>query len=153
MPTAWRIVKPRHAAAPFDGEGARIAGGRWNTPGTRMIYTSSSAALAVLEMLVHLQATEILRSYVLFSCTFDEALIQKVDAATLPRNWRSYPAPPQLQMIGDDWVRSADSAVLEVPSAIVPMEPNFLINPEHRDFRRIKTSDRIRLDLDTRLKR
>ena len=117
--TAWRIVKARHAASAFDGEGARVEGGRWNSPGTPVVYTSQSAALATIELLVHLGRGSILAAYVLIPCTFDEALISRLDRKRLPRNWRSYPALPELQLIGDEWVKSGTSAVLEVPSAVI----------------------------------
>src|SRR5262245_29579658 len=69
--TAWRIVKARHAANAFDGEGARLEGGRWNSPGTPTVYTSQSAALAALELLVHLGRGSILSAYTLIPCTFE----------------------------------------------------------------------------------
>jgi RES domain-containing protein len=146
---AWRIVKSKHVATAFDGEGARIIGGRWNSPGTAMIYTSSSAALATLEMLVHLNRGMALPSYVLISCDFDKALVE--DVATLPNDWRRYPAPPHLQRIGDDWARSASSAVLRVPNAIIEKESNYLLNPSHRDFSKIKVNAAEPLTLDLRL--
>src|SRR3990172_341094 len=96
--TAWRIVKARHAPNAFDGEGARLEGGRWNSPGTPLVYASESAALATLELLVHLRRRSILSAYVLIACTFDEALVERLDSKRLPPNWRSYPAPPELQL-------------------------------------------------------
>ena len=120
--TAWRIVKARRAAHAFDGEGARIEGGRWNSPGTPMVYTSGSAALAALEMLVHLGRGTMLSEYVVISCTFDSALVSRIDRRALPKHWRSYPAPPELQQLGDEWIKNATSAVLEVPSAVIETE-------------------------------
>lgn len=151
MITTWRIVKARHAATAFDGEGARIAGGRWNSPGVAMIYTSQSAALATLELLVHLARSRSLIDYVIFSCTFAGSLVETLPQDDLPRDWRAYPAPPALRQIGDDWVRSARSAVLEVPSVVVEGETNFLLNPAHRDFERIDISAPRRIELDLRL--
>ena len=72
MPASWRIIKARYAKSAFDGEGARQFGGRWNSPGVPIIYTSSSMSLAALEMLVHLGRSRSLSSYVVFSCRFDE---------------------------------------------------------------------------------
>src|ERR1700719_2551514 len=93
--TAWRIVKARQAAGAFDGDGARVDGGRWNSPGTPVVYTSQSAALAALEILVHLGRASILRAYVLIPCTFDDAVVSRLDRRRLPKSWRSYPAPPE----------------------------------------------------------
>jgi len=149
--TTWRIVKARYAATAFDGKGARLVGGRWNSPGLRMIYTSQSAALAVLELLVHLGRRRSLIDYVIFSCTFEDSLVEMLPAAALPRGWRSYPAPSRLQQIGDEWTQSGRSAVLEVPSAVIEDEHNFLLNPEHADFSQISISAPRRLELDFRL--
>jgi RES domain-containing protein len=151
--SAWRIVKARHAASAFDGEGARVEGGRWNSPGTPMVYTSQSAALAALEMLVHLGRASILHAYVLIPCTLEEAVVSRLDRRRLPKNWRSYPAPPELQLIGDDWVKSGTSAVLEVPSAVIETDSNYLLNPHHGDFRAIRVLDPQPFELDVRLSR
>ncbi len=134
MATGWRIVKSRHASSAFDGEGARLYGGRWNSPGTRMVYTASSISLAVLEVLVHLQEASLLSSYSLVATRFDDGLIERLDRSRLPDGWRAYPAPPELQQIGDEWVKSLRSAVLEIPSVIVQRESNYLLNSAHPDF-------------------
>src|SRR5687768_1272646 len=134
MITSWRIVKARHADSAFDGEGARLLGGRWNSPGAPVVYTAGSAALAALEMLVHLGKGALLPSYVLISCSFDRALLSRLDPARLRPQWRSYPAPPELQAIGDEWLKSGRSAVFEVPNAIIATEANYLLNPRHGDF-------------------
>jgi RES domain-containing protein len=151
MPTGWRIVKTRLAARAFDGEGARRYGGRWNSPGTRMVYTSQSVSLAVLELLVHLQASPLLASYALRSTRFDARLVSAVDRSSLPSDWRAFPAPPALQRIGDAWIAGGSSVVLEVPSAIVEGESNYLINPTHPDFRRLRSGPPVRFRLDPRL--
>lgn len=149
--TAWRIVKARHAAAAFDGEGARLEGGRWNSPGTPVVYTAESAALAALELLVHLGRGSILSAYVLIACTFDEALVSPLDRKRLPNNWRSYPAPPELQLIGDEWVKTGRSAVQKVPSAAIATDANYLLNPRHPDFQAIRVSDPQPFEYDPRL--
>lgn len=149
--TAWRIVKARHAANAFDGEGARVEGGRWNSPGTPVVSTSQSAALAALQMLVHLGRGSILAAYVLIPCTFDDAIVSRLDRKRLPKNWRSYPAPPGLQLIGDEWVRSGTSAVREVPSAVIETDSNYLVNPHHREFQTIRVMDPQPFEFDLRL--
>jgi RES domain-containing protein len=149
--TTWRIVKAKHAAGAFDGEGARVEGGRWNSPGTPVVYTSQSAALAVLEMLVHLGRSSILHAYVLIPCTFDEAVISRLDRKRLPKDWRSYPPPPELQLIGDEWVKRGTSAGLEVPSVVIETDSNYLLNPHHRDFHAIRVKDPQPFEFDLRL--
>ena len=151
MATCWRIVKNRHAATAFDGEGARLYGGRWNSPGTRMVYTSSTISLAILEILVHLQEASLLSSYSLIAARFDDALIESLDHSRLPDVWRSYQAPPELQRIGDEWVRSQRSAVLQVPSAVVERESNYLLNPAHPDFSSIVIGEPEPFTFDERL--
>lgn len=151
MATGWRIVKSRHASTAFDGEGARLYGGRWNRLGTRMVYTSSTISLAVLEVLVHLQEASSLSSYSLISADFDDALVERLDHSMLPDGWRTYPAPSELQRIGDEWVRSQRSAVLEVPSVIVVRESNYLLNPAHPDFSSVVIGEPEPFTFDERL--
>jgi RES domain-containing protein len=134
MIKASRIVKAKYATMAFDGEGARREGGRWNSPGHAMVYAADSAALAALEMLVHLGRGTLLQHYVRIECSFDERLVSELDRSRLPSNWQSYPAPPELQMLGDEWLRKAATAVLKVPSVIIPTEFNFLLNPSHQEF-------------------
>jgi RES domain-containing protein len=97
MPSGFRIAKARHARDAFDGEGARRYGGRWNSPGTPLVYTSATRALAVLELLVHLQASELLATYVLIEATFEAALVERLEPVRLPRNWRAFPSRVGLQ--------------------------------------------------------
>ena len=134
MKQAWRIVKEKHAATAFSGEGARIYGGRWNSAGTSVVYASGSKALAALESLVHLNPPVTFK-YVAIPIEFDDALVGK--AAALPADWTEEPPPPATKDIGDLWVKEARSAVLELPSVIIPGEPNYLLNPSHPDFKRI----------------
>jgi RES domain-containing protein len=136
--SAWRITKQKHAQSAFTGEGARLYGGRWNSPGTAMIYTAQSQSLAVLEVLVHLDSPELLKKYVLFEVAVDEAYVDELDPSKLPRNWKADPAPSKVQTIGDDWAAGGTSAVLRVPSTLVPGESNFLLNPRHPDFRKLR---------------
>ncbi len=149
--SAWRIVKSKHAAGAFSGYGAKTYGGRWNSPGFAVVYCAGSTSLAMLEMLVHLAAPDILKRYVLFEATFDDSLVEVVDVKSLPRNWRRSPAPASLQAIGDDWVSAARSAVLRVPSAIVPSEWNYLLNPSHADFAKVSIGPKHPVKFDPRL--
>ena len=150
MRGAWRIVKKKHAATAFDGEGAWLFGGRWNSQGTRMIYTSGTKALATLENLVHLNPPVTFK-YVAIPIEFDEALVETVFAADLPADWTEEPPPPATKEIGDIWVKEARSAVLELPSVIIQTEPNYLLNPAHPDFKKIKIGKPIPFAFDPRL--
>jgi RES domain-containing protein len=135
---AWRIVKARHVGTAFDGEGPRLRGGRWNSPGTAVVYTSQSISLAVLETLVHFDRESPLPELVVVSCGFPDHLMSEIDGSALQDHWRSYPAPPELQRIGDEWIKSGRSAVLAVPSAIIESERNYLLNPQHAAFSAIE---------------
>lgn len=152
MPRGWRIVKSVRAASAFDGDGARRYGGRWNSPGTAVVYTAQSESLAVLELLVHLQASQLLTSYCSIPADFEDALVEAVDVATLPRDWKTHPAPSALQELGDQWALGQRSVVLQVPSAMVPNEQNFILNPEHADFERVKIGQASPFQFDPRLK-
>lgn len=151
MVSAWRITKRKHARSAFTGEGARLYGGRWNSPGTAIVYTAESRSLAVLEILVHLDSPELLKKYVLFQVEIDESYIGDIDTRALPRNWRAEPAPSKVQNIGDEWSTNGTSAVLRVPSSLVPGESNFLLNPRHPDFPKLKFSEPIPFQFEGRL--
>jgi RES domain-containing protein len=150
--TAWRIVKSKYVATAFDGGGARRFGGRWNSKGTPMVYTASSQALAVLEMLVHLEASDLLKHYRLIPVTFDDSLVNTLDPSTLPANWKRRSTPAAVRSIGDTWVSSGRSLVLRVPSAIVPTESNYLINVLHPDFSKLAVGKPQAFRFDPRLK-
>jgi RES domain-containing protein len=151
MPRAWRIVKTRYQDHAFTGEGARLYGGRWTSPGVRAVYASSSLSLATLEILVHLQSSGPLVSYSVCTVDFSEALLEELDVRALPKNWREYPAPVELQRLGDGWIRGETSAVLKVPSVVVPGEHNYLFNPAHPDFPGLRFSRPEPFDMDPRL--
>ncbi|MGH9353034.1 MAG: RES family NAD+ phosphorylase [Terriglobia bacterium] len=149
--SAWRIVKRKLARNAFDGEGARRYGGRWNRPGVAMVYTAESQSLAALEIIVHFDAPELLDAYVVFDVAIDERLVTRVDPAELPRQWRVDPPPHKVQDIGDAWAASGASAVLQVPSATIPAERNFLLNPRHPDFVKLRVGKPARFWFDPRL--
>jgi len=151
MITAWRIVHPMYADDAFTGEGPRRRGGRWSPSGVAVVYVASSVALATLEIIVHNQRALRLPEYVLFSCSFPEALVESIDRARLPKNWRDYPAPAELQQIGAEWLLKRSSAVLEVPSAVIEEEVNYVLNPELEDFRSIHIGAARPFHVDARL--
>ena len=150
MPEAWRIVKEKHAASAFSGEGAAKTGGRWNSRGVPVVYASATKALAALETLVHLNPLVPFK-YVVFRLQFDEALIEKVPLNRLTADWRVEPPPQSTKAVGDDWVRDKRSAVLALPSVIIPGELNYLLNPAHPAFKRITIGKPEKFALDSRL--
>ncbi len=151
MVHAWRIVKRRLAASAFDGEGARLHGGRWTSAGRRVVYTSSTIALATLELVAHLDSTSPLHAYSLFELKIPAELVGSSDLAGLPADWMDYPGPPALAAIGDAWLDAGTFAVLRVPSALVGVEYNYLLNPVHPDFPSIRIGPEQSYRLDPRL--
>jgi RES domain-containing protein len=150
MVRAWRIVKAGHAATAFSGDGAARVGGRWNSRGTRLVYASATQSLALLESLVHLNPMLVF-AYVAIPADFPDSLVETIKAETLGGDWTHEPPPASTKRIGDRWVRAARSAVLAVPSVIVPAETNYLLNPAHTDYRRIKLGPPLPFALDPRL--
>ena len=151
MITAWRLVDAKFADDVFSGEGSRIYGGRWNKKDHRVVYTAATTALATLELIVTTPRAQRLRDYVLVSCTFPEVVVEEIDLADLPQNWRDYPPPPELKEIGTNWLLDGTSAVLSVPSAVIPHERNYLLNPEHEHFRSVDVGAARPFRLDLRL--
>lgn len=152
MLTVWRMVKTKHAASAFDGEGARLFGARWTSEGRRAVYTSGSVALATLEIVAHLDSTAPLAAYALIEVTVPLRLVTAVDVATLPHDWRTFPAPASTRAIGDRWLDAARHAVLKVPSTLVPVEFNYVLNPAHPAFETITMGKPVPFTLDARLR-
>ena len=148
---SWRIVQMRFADRAFEGEGARLFGGRWNRRGTPIIYTAESLSLATLEILVNLDSAATLDRYLSIPVEFDDSLCKVLALDALPDNWASDPAPPNVQEMGSSWAAARESAVLVVPSAVVPQEHNFLLNPQHPDFAQIRIGRSTAFDFDQRL--
>ena len=151
MPTAWRIVSPHRAADAFSGEGARLFGGRWNSAGVSMVYTAESRALAALEILVHVDAGELLEEYLCIPVSFDKRLVRALDFDDLPDDWRVNPQPVSTQQLGDRWAQGRRSVVLEIPSVLIPGESNYLINPAHPNFGKLKIAAPQPFEFDPRL--
>ncbi len=133
MLQVWRLVTARYADSAFSGDGARLYGGRWNRKGVPVVYTSDSQALAMLEMLV--QDDPLRARYVVIPATIpDEVAVERVTVDSLPARWRAPGEHRRLRTIGTAWARRLSSAVLAVPSAVIPDEHNYLLNPQHEAF-------------------
>lgn len=152
MPRVWRLVTARFAETAFSGEGkgARRYGGRWNRKGVPVVYTAGSLSLAMLEMLV--QDQPLRARYVTIAAEVPPGLdIERVDVDRLPADWRDPAALETLRTIGSEWAARLASAVLAVPSAVVPAETNYLLNPRHPDFGQIVIGEPQALVTDLRL--
>lgn len=151
--TAWRLNARRFAGAALSGNGAFRYGGRWNLPGTRVVYCSESRALAALEALVHVEDLEDLGAVDLQATAIliPGAGIER--PLRYPPSWRTYPHSLATQRFGSAWARSRRSVALRMPSAVVPGEFNFLINPAHPDFTKLKFAPPEAFKFDPRLAR
>ncbi len=147
----WRVIKDRWVAEGLSGEGARLYGGRWTSPGQPVIYCAQHLSLAILEILVHLGHRSALASYSKIGIEVADDLVQQVSISELPDNW-DVPFPGiDLQRIGDRWLQARQSLVLRIPSAVTQEEFNYLINPLHQDYALLNLTRSEPMPVDTRL--
>lgn len=146
------MLRAAFASAPFDGEGAYRYGGRWSNPGTRVAYASEHQSLAMLEYFVHLDPEDAPDDLILATADVpDKVSRARLDPKNLPANWREIPAPPSLAQIGDDFIQKAEICLLLVPSALAGHENNWLINPQHPEFKHITLNAAEPLRYDPRM--
>lgn len=140
MLTVWRLVTARFADTAFSGDGARLYDGRWNRKGVSLVYTAESQSLAMLEMLV--QDEPLRARYVIIPARIPKALkITQIEPDQLPADWRTISARAQLQVIGNAWALKQTTAVLAVPSVVIPSETNYILNPLHPHFSKIEIGE------------
>jgi RES domain-containing protein len=151
MTAAWRIVRASRANTAFTGEGPWRYGGRWNSPGVRVVYVSEHQSTAAFEVFANRVPFILEENYKAFYLEWPDSLTEIFQAKKLPSNWRISPPPAGTMAIGDRWVRERRFAVLALPSAISPADTNFLLNPEHPDFKRIHIHPPINFNFDPRL--
>jgi RES domain-containing protein len=136
----------------LSGKGAEMAGGRWNSKGTAMLYTSESIALCTVEVAVHMPLGIVPKDYHLVQIEVpDDVPVAEIREDSLPEGWKSFPHPNVTQEIGDRFALEAEHLVLKVPSATVQGTFNYLINPRHRDFGKVRLVDTVPFDFDKRL--
>ena len=149
----WRICALRFSRTAFSGEGAFQEGGRWNRPGSALVYTSATLALAALEFLVNAEADEWPPLVYIAADIPATVPVTSIEIKDLPPDWRTYPAPETVQLIGIRWVKAGQTAVLSAPSVVIPQERNYLLNPAHRDFGLIKLSEPKAFAFDPRVRK
>ena len=146
---AWRLVKWKHHPIAFSGEGSRLYGSRWSSPGRRVVYVGATQSLSALETIVHFAPGKAPPAYAFISADFDSALVQTL-SVPLPPNWATMPAVTCA--IGDDWLTNkTSSCILALPSALVPDGTNYLINPTHPDFSKIVIGTALPFAFDLRI--
>jgi len=151
MGSAWRIVRASRAQTAFTGEGPWRYGGRWNSPGVRVVYVSEHQSTAALEVFVNRVPFILDEKYKAFHLEWPDRLTEIFPVAKLPADWRRSPPPPEAMEIGNCWVREERSAVLALPSVISPADTNFLLNPQHADFKQIRVAPPVDYEFDPRL--
>jgi len=133
----YRLSKGEHHLD-LSGKGAEIYGGRWNSKGVAMLYTSQSRALAFAEASIHIPVGIVPKNYFLISISIpDTSGIFKLTETDMPADWRSYPHSNSTQMIGDQFIADSKFLIMQVPSAVVPGDYNFLINPNHSQIKNV----------------
>jgi RES domain-containing protein len=146
----WRIARAVHAA--LDGEGGRLYGSRWTPRGAAAVFASATLSLATLERFVHTDPDLEPDDLVAISVSIDSRIaIEAVAVGDLPKDWRAHPPPPELILIGERWLQRGGAAVLSVPSVVIPQERNFVIDPNHADFRNIKVERSEPFGFDARM--
>lgn len=147
----FRLAKSEYISD-LSGRGAEKSGGRWNSIGMPIVYTSESRALCTAEIAVHTGLGNMPVGYILATLEIpDNAITIHVDYNKLDADWRSFPHAHSTQEIGDRFIRDNEALILKVPSVVVPGDYNYLINPNHKDIRGIKIIDKVPFVFDERL--
>lgn len=147
----FRLNKSKYQNS-LSGIGAALYGGRWNSKGTEIIYTSESRALAMAEVAVHLKMAHVSKSFRMIEIEIPDSIgFSTISPAQLPKNWRVFPPQIATQKLGDAFIKEGKAVLLKVPSAVVLKDYNYLINPNHSDFKLIKVTTESNFPFDLRL--
>ena len=148
----YRICKAKYAKAAFSGAGGLESPGRWHRKGQPIAYAASTLSLAALEYFVHLGRTDSKIAFVaVHAIIADDLAMEVVDLASLPKDWKSSPPIDATMDLGTQWCQDLRGAVIKVPSALVQVEFNYLLNPLHPDFKLIKISTLKPFSFDVRM--
>lgn len=146
----FRLSKGKYQAD-LSGKGAEMYGGRWNSKGAALLYTSQSRALAFAELAIHLPLGINPKDYFLITIKFpDTAKIFQLAESDMPSDWRSNPHSHHTQQLGDEFVSKGNYLVLRVPSAVVPGDYNYLLNPAHPMFKEVSIKQAEPFEFDSR---
>jgi RES domain-containing protein len=136
----FRLAREKYAI-PLSGKGAALKGARWNSTGIELIYTANNRSLAMAEVAVHLTLATLPEDYVIITIKIpDNLVLKKVSVSQLPKNWKDFPHPSSTQSLGDNFVNENKYLAMMIPSVITKGDFNILINPKHKDFKKIKVT-------------
>lgn len=147
----WRICHREYKESAFSGEGAKRYGGRFNSEGIAAVYTSGSLSLSLLELLVQVYDRSYLRHCVVFQTDVPESLVDSPLMTDLPDHWNQIPYGHASQDFGNDWLSSSEGLALKIPSVVVPFEYNYVLNPNHPDYRNLQIEEKGQAGIDKRL--
>ena len=147
----YRVVRNKYLYD-LSGAGSKLFGGRWNSPGIPALYTSASKSLAVLESLTNTPPAILQNDFSILILEIQgKVLSDEFHEKDLPKNWKTYPAPVNLIQLGNKWLLAGKKLLVKVPSAVITSEFNFIINPLHRDMKKVKIAAAEKLELDARV--
>jgi RES domain-containing protein len=147
----YRLTRKRFAGT-LSGKGSALKGARWNSIGVELIYTANNRSLAMAEVAVHFTLATLPSDYLMMTLFIpDDIHIIKFPVSDLPADWNIFPHSASTQFIGDKFVADNKSCILQMPSAVTLGDYNFLINPKHVDFARIKILEEVKFPFDKRI--
>jgi len=146
----FRLCKKKYSSD-LSGKGAEICGGRWNSKGTPMLYTSASRALAVTEIAVHTSLGNIPNDYFIIILEIPEHSILEIIESVLATDWNKFPYSRSKEVIGDQFIAENKFLIMKVPSAVVQGDYNYLVNINHKDFNQIRILNSEEFEFDRRL--
>jgi RES domain-containing protein len=147
----FRLARKKYPIE-LSGKGASISGARWNSKGTEIIYCAQNRALAMAEVLVHLSLANLPSDFVMLTIDIpDDIFVEVLNFAKVAMDWNVFPSTFETPLLGDDFIRRNEACVLKVPSAVVKGDFNFLINPHHAHFHKIKITEQVDFPFDKRI--
>lgn len=146
----FRLCKAEYADD-LSGKGAEQSGGRWNSRGVAMLYTSATRALCIVELAVHIHLRQIPDNYVMLTIELPKTPLEQISAHDLSEDWNAMPHTDVTQTLGDSFITRAEYLLMKAPSAVVPGAYNYLINPDHEDFNEVSVKNTEPFQFDDRL--
>lgn len=147
----YRLAREKYAT-PLSGKGAAAFGARWNPTGVELIYTAQNRSLAMAEVAIHLTLATMPEDFVMMTINIpDDIKVKKLAVKDLPKDWQDFPYPITTQDIGRHFVAENKFCVLMIPSVVTQGDYNILINPNHKDFKRIKIINKQKFPFDKRI--